>query len=901
MYSLISEQYTKFNSLIEEKNGAAGDKEGASKRRKLDRSQSLGSSETLNTKKLELAISRRSLRSSKSSLGLGDLPSPNDEEPQPSTVRCSRYGSSGTGPTFFPQVPKNILSNVKGKDLFDAIIWSDKKSTETHYTFITSLKHKIDEVQDTSEVHKFIRVLRDGGKLVRNYTQNIDMLEAREGLCTDMSRGAGSRGRFNPKMRKESRAGNDHEGGILDSGVEVVQLHGNLEYLRCGLCLGLSEWEEDDRHLTMLSGEAPPCPKCIEKTEKREGNGRRGLSVGTLRPDIVLYGEANPQEQAIGDLSTHDILLGPDMLIILGTSLKVHGLKMLLREFAKAVHTRGGTVVFVNNTKPPDSVWGDVIDYWVQWDCDEWVRDVKARREEIWTPQGLSRESSPKPQSSQNSQMSGPKNPQSMRTDYSCGAFQMNRILAIVRTKSGRGEDLEEKERIEKINTSRLQSGKALQIKLAPVASKAVVKQSAAAQKSAATKSAVGNTSSLLPEGDTLVVAPHSSKVGTWKTPGTKQPALLPTPVQTSANLNANVKRPRETRPAAVREDKNNMAHYMWTILQTVGRKSGRERTLPDTSAGRKTLFMENRRSGSGATETPESTPASAFALSTHSNMLSPLVPTPSTPLLAKRKRVRPSRARPKVNAASSLPDESDMGECLVVAPYIPRKKNATTLSASSPDSASSQSFQSGDHFVRPYDIQRYATFQASTPSLLPQLPTTIRTPQISTIAATAAASAARKEGSFGSWDKEAYCREFGQFKNRQPRNAGSHRDVRDATYAGQARFLDVGSQLKNEVRLPTPPTSDDSSPSDGNGPTLPSLNRKQPMTPKTRRIKKLGSISSILSSPPPQPPTLSRESRRLMGGLQYPPPHAQHQMALWDGYPDLGQRPERGWGKRSP
>jgi hypothetical protein len=90
----------------------------------------------------------------------------------------------------------------------------------------------------------------------------------------------------------------------------------------------------------------------------------------------------------IGTIVQHDLSLGPDMLLILGTSLRVHGLKTVVREFAKAVHSKGGKVVFVNFTKPPDSVWSDVIDYWVQSDCDAWVDDIKTRKPALWLPPG---------------------------------------------------------------------------------------------------------------------------------------------------------------------------------------------------------------------------------------------------------------------------------------------------------------------------------------------------------------------------------------------------------------------------------------------------------------------------------------------------------------------------------
>jgi hercynylcysteine S-oxide lyase len=99
-----------------------------------------------------------------------------------------------------------------------------------------------------------------------------------------------------------------------------------------------------------------------------------------------LYGEEHPNAHLISPVVTHDLSLSPDLLLILGTSLRVHGLKVMVREFARAIHNRGGKVVFVNFTKPPESSWGDVIDYWVQWDCDAWVDDLQSRIPKLWEP-----------------------------------------------------------------------------------------------------------------------------------------------------------------------------------------------------------------------------------------------------------------------------------------------------------------------------------------------------------------------------------------------------------------------------------------------------------------------------------------------------------------------------------
>jgi NAD-dependent histone deacetylase SIR2 len=68
------------------------------------------------------------------------------------------------------------------------------------------------------------------------------------------------------------------------------------------------------------------------------------------------------------------------MLLIMGTSLKTDGVKFLVKDFAKVVHERAGKVVFVNLTEPSKSAWDGVIDYWVEWDCDAWVRDLVVRQ-----------------------------------------------------------------------------------------------------------------------------------------------------------------------------------------------------------------------------------------------------------------------------------------------------------------------------------------------------------------------------------------------------------------------------------------------------------------------------------------------------------------------------------------
>ncbi|KAL7948752.1 SIR2 superfamily [Trichoderma barbatum] len=347
---------------------------------------------------------------------------------------------------------KSALPNMKGKDLFDASIWSDPTRTSVFYQFATSLRQKVREAEPTSS-HKFIGHLRDRGKLVRCYTQNIDQIEEKVGLSTSLLAGPGSRGRFSRKstantaqLNKMVEEVSSGEGGNANagdvgassqstpngsseqtpadqrqtssqpngkteedetsatttppdqqlkpaprkeaptprSGVECVFLHGSLQLLRCFLCGQVCSWDDDDREVETLSGQQPECPHCVGATEARQERGKRALGVGKLRPDIVLYGEEHPNAHLISPIVTHDLALYPDMLLILGTSLRVHGLKVMVREFAKTVHSKGGRVVFVNFTKPPESSWGDIIDYWIQWDCDAWVSDLQVRIPKLW-------------------------------------------------------------------------------------------------------------------------------------------------------------------------------------------------------------------------------------------------------------------------------------------------------------------------------------------------------------------------------------------------------------------------------------------------------------------------------------------------------------------------------------
>jgi NAD-dependent histone deacetylase SIR2 len=93
----------------------------------------------------------------------------------------------------------------------------------------------------------------------------------------------------------------------------------------------------------------------------------------------VLYDEPHPLGEDIGLLAAADCARKPGALVVMGTSLKVHGLKALVRDFARGARAaaRPGKVIFVNRTPPP-AEWAGVFDYWVCGETDEWCSRVEA-------------------------------------------------------------------------------------------------------------------------------------------------------------------------------------------------------------------------------------------------------------------------------------------------------------------------------------------------------------------------------------------------------------------------------------------------------------------------------------------------------------------------------------------
>lgn len=192
--------------------------------------------------------------------------------------------------------------------------------------------------------HEFIQQLTTKGQLLRYYTQNIDFLEE-------------------------------------DLDIPAIQLHGTMKEVNCTLCSSTFDFTDEYEQL-FRTGEAPFCPNCIKLDEERVRLGKRQLAVGTLRPAIVLYNEVHPQGETIGQLQVSDLKKKPDLMIVMGTSLKIPALKKFIKQAARIIHEKpGGCVVFVNRTSPTKE-WEKVFDYEVLGDSDNWVAMMNDKLED---------------------------------------------------------------------------------------------------------------------------------------------------------------------------------------------------------------------------------------------------------------------------------------------------------------------------------------------------------------------------------------------------------------------------------------------------------------------------------------------------------------------------------------
>ncbi|CZT22704.1 related to NAD-dependent histone deacetylases [Ramularia collo-cygni] len=248
--------------------------------------------------------------------------------------------------------------NLKGsgKNLFDASVYRDDNSTSSFHDMVSTMS-KLTKGAKPTAFHHMLATIAQEDRLLRLYSQNVDGIDTSlEPLrtCTPLAKEEGKWPR-------------------------TVQLHGGLEKMVCSKCHELSDLDPE-----LFDGPvAPLCPRCEEINDIRTNHeGKRSHGIGRLRPRMVLYNEHNPDDEAIGTVTKEDLRKRPDAVIVVGTTLKVPGVRRIVREMCATVRDRrGGVTIWINNDAPPVSK--DLEDCWdivVKGTSDEIAKYAAMRR-----------------------------------------------------------------------------------------------------------------------------------------------------------------------------------------------------------------------------------------------------------------------------------------------------------------------------------------------------------------------------------------------------------------------------------------------------------------------------------------------------------------------------------------
>ncbi|KAK7952060.1 uncharacterized protein PG986_007788 [Apiospora aurea] len=117
-----------------------------------------------------------------------------------------------------------------------------------------------------------------------------------------------------------------------------------------------------------------PCKNCEEMdTIRTSYAGKRSHGIGKLRPRMVLYNEYNPDEEAIANVVKADTRARPDAVIVVGTSMKIPGVRQIVRNMCKVTRERkDGIAVWINlDPEPTGAELRGCWDIVVRGKCDD--------------------------------------------------------------------------------------------------------------------------------------------------------------------------------------------------------------------------------------------------------------------------------------------------------------------------------------------------------------------------------------------------------------------------------------------------------------------------------------------------------------------------------------------------
>ncbi|KAI0391054.1 DHS-like NAD/FAD-binding domain-containing protein [Xylariaceae sp. FL0594] len=265
---------------------------------------------------------------------------------------------------LFATLPKEHKLKGSGKHLFDASVYKHDSTTSYFHTMVRDLSQLVKDAKPTP-FHHLVASLSKEGRLLRLYTQNVDGIDtSMEPLRT-----------VTPLQSKGPWP-------------KTIQLHGGLEKMVCSKCSEISQFDA-----SLFDGpQAPLCKGCVETDNVRTSHaGKRSHGIGRLRPRMVLYNEYNPDEEAIANVFRADLRARPDAVIVVGTSMKIPGVRNMVKDMCKVTRERrDGITAWINLDPEPSGA--DLKNCWdlvVRGKCDDVASLVHLPRYDESIEQGV--------------------------------------------------------------------------------------------------------------------------------------------------------------------------------------------------------------------------------------------------------------------------------------------------------------------------------------------------------------------------------------------------------------------------------------------------------------------------------------------------------------------------------
>jgi NAD-dependent histone deacetylase SIR2 len=219
-----------------------------------------------------------------------------------------------------------------GQTSFDRSLYlSSSEITRFNSTVRGMCEHLQSDLTEPSPFHKVMDELARTRPHFRHYTQNIDCVER---LLPDLE-------------------------------AKTIRLHGRADQARCEICNWVCDYKP---HL--FQGSDSICQRCWQRSQDRILKGKRSLSISRLRPNVLLYGEPHPDDKEIREATKHDLRICPELVLIVGTKLRIPGARSIAADFCHAARSVGGASFWISKEEP---MWyaKSLCDYVLIGDCDK--------------------------------------------------------------------------------------------------------------------------------------------------------------------------------------------------------------------------------------------------------------------------------------------------------------------------------------------------------------------------------------------------------------------------------------------------------------------------------------------------------------------------------------------------